>query len=240
MSFSSRVLRDLNLFLHSYLNQEIYNSDIKKLPFNFINNAEEACPNISFLKIEIDKVPSQYEEQIEKYFTDLDIKNNFFTDISNYISYETGQPTHCYDANKIGDSLKLDFLKQETEIETVIDKKIKLNKSDLVFFNNNDEVINLAGVMGEKTHHVHTKTSVLVECAFFDPEAIMGKALKYKLNSEAAHKFERYADPLCHDYVLRRFIKIVERHAKITISSAYSDKYKSFKNKKISILIFKN
>ena len=27
-------------------------------------------------------------------------KNNFFTDISNYISYETGQPTHCYDCAK--------------------------------------------------------------------------------------------------------------------------------------------
>ena len=230
------VLRDLNLFYTVEPNQEIYNLDIKKFPFNFINNAEEACTNISFLKIEIDKAPTQYDGHIEKYFTDLDIKkNNFFTDISNYISYETGQPTHCYDANKIGDSLKLDHLKRETEIETVIDKKIKLNESDLVFFNSNDEVVNLAGVMGEKSSScTPCTTSVIVECAFFDPEAIMGKALKYKLNSEAAHRFERHVDPLCHDYVLRRFINIVKRYAKVKSLCVYSENYKSYKNQKIS------
>lgn len=229
------VLRDLNLFYTVDINQEIYNSDIKKLPFNFINHAEEACTNISFLKIEIDKVPSQYDEHIEKYFTDLDIKkNNFFTDISNYISYETGQPTHCYDANKIGDSLKLDFIKIETEIETVTNKKIKLNESDLVFFNNNDEVINLAGVMGEKNSSCNAKTtSVIIECAFFDPEILIGKSLKYSLNSDAAYKFERHVDPSCHDYVLRRFIKIVENHAKITNLQIFSQNYKNYKKNEI-------
>ena len=60
------VLRDLNLFYTVEPNQEIYNLDIKKFPFNFINNAEEACTNISFLKIEIDKAPTQYDGHIEK------------------------------------------------------------------------------------------------------------------------------------------------------------------------------
>ena len=39
---------------------------------------------------------------LKNYFSELDNnKNNFFTDISNYISYETGQPTHCYDSATI-------------------------------------------------------------------------------------------------------------------------------------------
>jgi phenylalanyl-tRNA synthetase beta chain len=217
------------------LDKEIYDTNIKEFPFNFKNNAREVCSNISFLKIEIDKLPSEYNGYLEKYFVDLDIKkNNFFTDISNYISYETGQPTHCYDADKIGDIVRLDFLEQETEIETVVDSKIKLSKSDLVFLNRDNNVINLAGVMGEKNSSCSAKTtSVIIECAFFDPEIIIGKALKYSLNSDAAYKFERHADPSCHDYVLRRFIKVVENHTKITNLQIFSQNYKKYKKNEI-------
>ena len=43
---------------------------------------------------------------------------------------------------------------------------------------------------------MHIKTmSVLVECAFFKPEAIIGKSVKYDIQSEASHKFERFVDP---------------------------------------------
>ena len=39
-----------------------------------------------------------YKDYLERYFVDLgNKKNNFFTDISNYLLYELGQPTHCYD-----------------------------------------------------------------------------------------------------------------------------------------------
>ena len=35
---------------------------------------------------------------------------------------------------------------------------------------------------------------VLVECAYFNPESIIGKSVKYNLISDAAHKFERGVD----------------------------------------------
>ena len=40
---------------------------------------------------------------------------------------------------------------------------------------------------------------VLVEFAHFNPEDIIGRALKYNLKSDAAHKFERFVDPNIHD-----------------------------------------
>ena len=43
--------------------------------------------------------------------------------------------------------------------------------------------------------------------------SIIGKSLKYNLNSDAAHKFERGVDISLHEKVLRRFIKIVQDHA---------------------------
>ena len=91
------LLRELNLFYDVKINNNIYEKQIDKLKLNFTNNAQDFCPKISFLKVDIDHVPDIYSNQLESYFHDLDItKNNFFTDVSNYVSYETGQPTHCY------------------------------------------------------------------------------------------------------------------------------------------------
>ena len=46
-----------------------------------------------------------------------------FTDVSNFISYETGQPTHCYDFELLGNSLRLDYTKNEQAFETITNKK---------------------------------------------------------------------------------------------------------------------
>ena len=81
------LLRDLSVFYEVTPNNEIYTDDIKSLDINFVNNSPEACPSISFLKINIQGEISAYKGIFQDYFDDLDVnKNNFFTDISNYIS----------------------------------------------------------------------------------------------------------------------------------------------------------
>ena len=70
--------------------------------------------------------------------------------------------------------------------------------------------------------------NVLIECAYFSPESIMGKSIKYNLQSDASHKFERGVDPKSHDNILRRFIKIVNDHAKIKSLSIYNNTYIEF------------
>ena len=210
------LLRDLSVFYEVTPNNEIYTDDIKSLDLNFVNNSPEACPSISFLKIKIQGEVSAYKGIFQDYFDDLDInKNNFFTDISNYISYETGQPTHCYDAEKVTSLISLETSVEEYEFKTLLDKTIKLEDENLVFVQN-DEVINLAGVMGGSSTACSKDTkSVIVECAYFNPENVIGQSIKYDIKSDAAHKFERGVDPLCHEKVLRRFLKIVDEHATI-------------------------
>lgn len=211
------LLRDLRLFYDINTQDDIFKDAIDPLKIEFVNKAKDNCSKISFLKIDIDEVPTNYEHMLESYFTELKLsKNNFFTDISNYISYETGQPTHCYDFSKLNNYIKLDFLEKESEFETLLGKIITIDKGEMVFLNNDREPINLAGIMGGKSTSCDEQTkSVLIECAHFDPESIIGKSTKYSVNSEAAYKFERNTDSECHDYVLRRFIKIVENNTNI-------------------------
>jgi phenylalanyl-tRNA synthetase beta chain len=234
------LLRDLAVFYSIDLNQEIYNERLNELNIDFENKSEKICPKISFLKLEVDKVPELYKKSLEDYFSDLNLsKNNFFSDVSNYLSYETGQPTHCYDADTINEKLIFHETEKQEEFETLLDKKIILKDKNAVFSLNN-KVINLAGIMGGKSTAclAHTKT-VLVECAYFKPEAIIGKSVKYDIKSEASHKFERGVDQDSQDKVLRRFIHVVSEHANIKEMSIVSYNYKENHGIKIPVNVNK-
>lgn len=230
------LLRDLSAFYTVNSQQVLHNESIDKLEIEFINSSKDICPKLSFLKLEIDKIPNSYKNFLNDYFSDLDIKkNNFFTDVSNYLSYETGQPTHCYDANKIDSKLIFHEIDTNEEFETLLGKKIKLHDKNAVFSMHN-KVINLAGVVGGNSTACSSETkSVIVECAYFQPEAIIGKSLKYKIQSDAAHKFERGVDIECHEYVLRRFIKIVSDHAVVKNASIASFDYQKKSDVQIPI-----
>ncbi len=228
------IVRDLGIFYETKKNDEIFEDPISFFDFKFKNLSTSDCPKISFLKIEIEGDISEYKDNLRSYFDDLDIKkNNFFTDVSNYVAYETGQPTHCYDAKKIKNEVQLKKINSKTSFNTLIDKEINLTNENLVFCID-DEVINLAGVMGGKsTSCSGSTTEVIVECAYFKPESIIGKSLKYDLQSDAAYKFERGVDPSCHEDVLRRFIFIVSEHAKLKSIKLFTESHQDIEEKKI-------
>ena len=220
------LVRDLAPFYEIDLSSDIYEKELKKLDIGFVNHAPEECSHISFLKIDIEGEITPYGGKLKEYFKDLNInKNNFFTDISNYISYEMGQPTHCYDAKKIGNLFSLEIIEEDKKFHTLLEKEIVIKGRNLVFLEDG-KVINLAGVMGGKNTSCSTNTkSVIIECAHFNPEEIIGKSVKYDIKSDAAHKFERGVDPLCHEEVLRRFIQIVSNHANIKNVEIYKDNF---------------
>ena len=212
------LARDLNIFFGESKNIDLFQDDIDELKINFENLAPSDCPNISFLEIEIDDITNSYEPYLENYFNVIGHKKtNFFTDISNYVSYELGQPTHCFERGAIHSNGRLTFENKNCNetFNTVLGSKIDLKDKNCVF-SLDGQIISLAGVMGGASTACSDSTKkVLVECAYFNPESIIGKSIKYNLISDAAYKFERGVDIESHEMVLRRFIKIVLDHAKI-------------------------
>ena len=210
------LARDLNIFFGKAEPLNIFEGDIEQDNLNFKNLSPDVCPKISFLEIEIEGSSNTYKPYLENYFSLLSInKTNFFTDVSNYISYELGQPTHCFDFNTINHQLIFENRNCDESFKTLLGSDIKLESKNCIFSVNN-KIISLAGVMGGMSTSCSTETKkVLVECAFFTPEAIIGKSVKYNLTSDAAHKFERGVDIQAQEKVLRRFIEIVSDHAVI-------------------------
>ncbi len=237
--------RDLNNFYKSKDPFEIYEKDIEILDLDFKNLSSDLCPKISFLEIEIDDDVSSYKTYLENYFLKMGIKKtNFFTDISNYISYERGQPTHCYDRKLITKGLTFTKRTCQESFKTVLGDEIKLEGENCVFIINS-EIVNLAGVMGgESTGCSISTRKVLVECAYFNPEEIIGKTVKYNLKSDAAHKFERGVDISSQENVLRRFISIVQDHASIKnlkiktfVGTEFKDKYLPIETESINKIL---
>ena len=76
------IARDLNHFYKASLEKEIYDAGIPESSLVFENKAEDLCPNISFVEIEIEGKIKDYAPYLENYFQDLKLnKNNLFTDI---------------------------------------------------------------------------------------------------------------------------------------------------------------
>ena len=232
------IARDLNVFYKTNLNLPIYQNEIEHFNLQFKNEAETECPSINFLNISVKNLPEKYISEVESYFIDLNLKkNNFFTDISNYVAYEMGQPTHCYDSEKIDGSITLSKENTNENFLTLLDQDISLKGSSLIF-RDNKNIINLAGIIGGKKTSCGTQTkNVIVESAYFNPESIIGKSIKYNINSEAAHKFERGVDPLMQEKALRRFIYLVEQHVEIENLKLYKYSNADFKNNELDLNI---
>ena len=114
----------------------------------------------------------------------------------------------------------------------MLGEKVELQKDELVFLDGKNNVINLAGIVGGADTACDKKTkSAIIECAHFSPEIILGKSVLYDIKSDASHKFERDTDPFCHEFILRRFIKLIEDHTNLKKIEMFSQSYADFNQK---------
>jgi len=76
---------------------------------------------------------------------------------------------------------------------------------DTLVIADHEKPIALAGIMGGQLTGINRQTNhVFFESAHFRPEAVRGKARRFKLTSEAAHRFERGVDPDLPEMALKR------------------------------------
>ncbi len=116
-------------------------------------------------------------------------------DVTNYVLVELGQPLHAFDLAKLNGGITVRKAKAEEAITTLDDQELTLRDDTLVIADDS-AALALAGVMGGKPSSVTTKTQdIFLECAFFAPLAIAGKARSYGLHTDSSHRFERGVDP---------------------------------------------
>ncbi|WP_369047073.1 phenylalanine--tRNA ligase subunit beta [Sinomonas sp. P10A9] len=115
-------------------------------------------------------------------------------DISNYVMFELGQPTHCYDLDKLTGPITVRRAAAGERITTLDEKVRSLDAEDLLITDESGP-IGIAGVMGGASTECSDDTvNVLVEAAHFDTVSIARSRRRHRLPSEASKRFERGVD----------------------------------------------
>ncbi len=116
-------------------------------------------------------------------------------DISNYVMFEAGQPSHIFDLDKIHGGLQVRWGRAGESLKLLNGNTVELDAQTGVIADDR-AVESLAGIMGGDATSVSDDTrNVYVEAAFWWPEAVAGRARKYNFSTDAGHRYERGVDP---------------------------------------------
>lgn len=118
-------------------------------------------------------------------------------DISNYVMFELGRPSHIFDLDKISGGLNVRWGKQGESLKLLNGNTIQIDDFIQVGVIADDkEVESLAGIMGGDATAVSDDTkNIYIEAAFWFPKAVAGRSRHFNFSTDAGHRFERGVDP---------------------------------------------
>ena len=131
-------------------------------------------------------------------------------DISNYVMYELGQPSHIFDLEKIHGGLDVRWGRAGEQIKLLngstvtVDEKVGVIADDV-------QVESLAGIMGGDATAVSDDTChIYLEAAFWWPKSIAGRSRRFNFSTDAGHRYERGVDS-------SRTVEHIERITKLIL-----------------------
>jgi phenylalanyl-tRNA synthetase beta chain len=130
-------------------------------------------------------------------------------DVTNYVMLELGQPLHAYDLRRLRSHIEVRHARAGESLLLLDGREVALDAGSLVIADG-EAVVGLAGVMGgEKSGIAVDTTDVLLEGAYFPPDAVAGVARRFGLVTDAAQRFERGVDPRGQERAIERATQLL-------------------------------
>ncbi|MGO4390650.1 phenylalanine--tRNA ligase subunit beta [Variovorax sp. M-6] len=131
-------------------------------------------------------------------------------DISNYVMFEYGQPTHIFDLDKIHGGLTVRWGRPGEQLKLLNGNTVTVDEKVGVIADER-EIESLAGIMGGDATAVSDDTrNIYIEAAFWWAESIQGRSRRFNFSTDAGHRYERGVDP-------SRTVEIIERITQLVI-----------------------
>lgn len=138
---------------------------------------------------------------------------NNLVDITNYMMYLTGQPTHVFDWKALGQPARLGVRRSRPgdELELLNGQTLKpVDDQPVTLVVADDHPVALGGVMGGQKTAVGDQTDeVVLECANFNMYDIWRTTMNYGLFSPAATRFSKGQSPHQIEPVIRRTAELL-------------------------------
>lgn len=194
--------------------EEIQIDDSKKLT---VEIADESCTRYMMAvvkEVKIEESPEWLQERLKVMGTQ---SINNIVDLTNYVMFETGNPLHAFDLEKVSKlnedgniCIKVEKAEKGSKIELLDDSIIEL-EDEMMIKNGNHNLV-LAGIMGGKETGIAEDTkNVLLEVAGFRRQKIRRESRKHNLRSESSSRFEKNLPLTLPEFALTRFLKYVEK-----------------------------
>jgi phenylalanyl-tRNA synthetase beta chain len=130
-------------------------------------------------------------------------------DISNYVMFEFGRPSHIFDLDKIHGALDVRWGKPGEQLKLLNGNTVTVD-GEVGVIADDQALESLAGIMGGDATAVSDDTQhVYVEAAFWWPKAIAGRSRRYNFATDAGHRFERGVDPVLTVEHIERITQLI-------------------------------
>lgn len=149
---------------------------------------------------------------------------NNVVDVTNYVLFELGNPSHVFDLAKLaGSKLVIRFATKNEPLETLDGRTHTLLANELVVADA-QRATSLAGVIGGEDSSVTESTrDVVLEMATWKPATIRRPARRLQIRTDASARFERTVDPRTIDFASARAAKLILDLAGGTIEEGVLD-----------------
>jgi len=120
---------------------------------------------------------------------------SLLVDVTQYVMLALGQPLHAFDRDTLQGPVGVRRARPGESLKLLDERSVALDP-EFVVITDAERPVALAGVMGGWDTRVTDSTrSVFLESAHFAPAAIIGRARRLGLHTDASHRFERGVDP---------------------------------------------
>ena len=156
---------------------------------------------------------------------------NNVVDYTNFFMFETGQPLHAYDYDKVkalddgsnGATIVIRHPKEGEKLKLLGNKEIVARKKDIMIASAS-QLIGLGGVMGGSGTEVDANTkNIILECANFDMYTIRRTAMEHGIFTDSVTRFTKGQSPLQNLAVLVKIVDEICQHAGGKVASRLID-----------------
>lgn len=149
---------------------------------------------------------------------------NTIVDLTNYIMFLYGIPSHAFDTAKSSDNLIWEMNPKFKEFTSLDGSKLILNK-DILMINNPNKALSLSFWGGEACAIDNNTTETIVEIAIYNRTIVRQNSRQLKSITEASTRLEKDLDPELIPIAFNHLISLILENCSGQISSQIFDYY---------------
>jgi phenylalanyl-tRNA synthetase beta chain len=191
----------------------------------------KGCPRFTLQRIDgITVKPSPVWLQRRLASVGLRPRNNI-VDVTNYVTFELGHPSHAFDLDKLPDqTIVVRRAEAGEKLVVLTEQNINLDPQDLVIStlissgSSETKASGLAGVMGGLEDSISSSTkNVALEAAHWNPTTIRKTAKRHGLSTDAHYRYERGVDPNLSPLAVARGAQLIAELSGGKVHAGYTD-----------------